>query len=237
MIVDYFKNSLKLFLKSSNLLERAMNLKILQSIFKSNNQRILQKHHGKNYIKLHLGCGGKKLEGWINIDAVWRPNVVILTLPDGLKLFKNNSVEYIYNCHFLEHLKYPTEVMDLLTTCYRLLKPGGVMRTAVPDIEMIINAYVKNDQEFFEIQSQLHPSCCTTKLEHLMYALQQDGEHQYGYDFDTLEKVFLQAGFEKIIKCDFGQSTFESLKIDYREDIKNLTLFTDAIKAPNSKLI
>jgi len=236
MIADYCKNCVKSFLTKTNLLDRIISLDILPFIFKSNNKRILQKHQNKNYQKLHLACGNKILEDWINIDAIWRPNVVVSNLPRGLKLFKNNSIEYIYCCHFLEHLKYPKEVTSFLTTCYNLLKPGGVMRIAVPDIEKIIEAYMKNDKEFFEIQSQLHPPRCTTKLEHLMYALQQDGEHQYGYDFETLQKVLFQAGFDKITKSDFGQSTFEALNIDYSEDIKDLTLFTDAIKEENSKL-
>ena len=107
-------------------------------------------------------------EGWINIDSTWRPNVVVLTLPRGLKIFKNNSIEYIYTSHFLEHLKYPKDVKAFLERCYRLLKAGGVIRIAVPDIEIIIDAYIKDDKDFFKIQSQLHPFWCTTKLEHLM---------------------------------------------------------------------
>lgn len=220
--------------KLLDIIMRAMRLEMLQSIFKVSNQRILQKHQDEVSLKLHLGCGSRILKGWINIDAIWRPNVVVLPLPEGLKSFKDNSVEYIYTCHFLEHLQYPQEVMSFLTKCYHLLKSGGVIRIGVPDIEIIIDAYANNDKEFFQIQSQFHhPSWCSTKLEHLMYALQQDGEHKYGYDFETLQKVLHQSGFEEVIKSRFAQSAFEALRIDYRED-NNLTLFVDAIKAPSS---
>lgn len=213
---------------------RSMRWHILGSVFKTSNQRILEKHQHKPSLRLHLGCGSKILNDWINIDAIWRPNVVVLPLPEGLKSFENNSVEYIYTCHFLEHLQYPKKVIALLETCYSLLKPGGVMRIGVPDIEIIIRAYARNDTDFFKIQSELyHPPWCTTKLEHLMYALQQDGEHKYAYDFETLHKTLTQAGFEKAIKSGFRQSTFQALKIDYRED-NNLTLFVDAIKAKSS---
>jgi predicted SAM-dependent methyltransferase len=232
MKTSYGKKSLKWVLMRTKILDFAMGSKVLGSLFEVNNKRLLRKYHHDS-LRLHLGCGGKILRGWINIDSLWRPRVVRLALPEGLISFGDNSVEYIYTCHFLEHLEYPREVMALLKRCHDVLKPGGVMRIAVPDIEVIIDAYVSNDGEFFRVQSEdHHPPWCTTKLEHLMYALQQEGEHKYGYDFLTLRKVLFGAGFQRVMRSSFGQSTFEALKIDYRED-GNLTLFVDAIKAPH----
>ena len=106
--------------------------------------------------------------------------------------------------------------------------PNGVLRILVPGIERIIRAYVANDEEFFRIQEQMHPSWCTTKLEHLLYAVQQNGEHKYGYDFETISKLLLQGGFKKIINSDYNQSQVEKLRIDYRG--KDRSLFVDAVK-------
>ena len=97
-----------------------------------------------------------------------------------------------------------------------------------PGIQQVIQAYVQDDQAFFKTQEQHHPSWCTTKLEHLMYALQQDGEHKYGYDFDTLSKLLSQAEFSSIVESTYGESQVEGRGIDYRGN--NLSLFVSAIK-------
>ena len=111
---------------------------------------------------------------------------------------------------------------------------GGGLRIVVPGIEKIIRAYVLDNRAFFKIQEEMHPSGCTTKLEHLMYALQQDGEHKYGYDFETMEKLLSQAGFKSIVRSGYNKSQIEDLRIDYRartdETGEYLSLYVDAIK-------
>jgi predicted SAM-dependent methyltransferase len=162
------------------------------------------------------------------------PKALTMRLPKGLKRFDDNSVHYIYASHLLEHLEYPKVAQDFVAECHRILTPEGVLRIVVPGIEKIIRAYVRNDQEFFEIQATLHPMWCTTKLEHLMYAIQQDGEHKYGYDFDTIKKLISKCSFRKIIKSDFNKSQVEELRIDYRSITDNiggyLSLYVDAFK-------
>ena len=187
------------------------------------------KYRGCNNLKLHLGCGSVILDGWVNIDAEpYKNKVVAMKLPAGLKKFKNDSARYIYVSHLLEHLEYRTEALELVRECHRVLIPGGILRIVVPGIERIIRAYVNNDEDFFKVQKELHPSWCATKLEHLMYALQQDGEHKYGYDFETISKLFSQGGFKKITNSDYNQSCAEELRVDYRGE--NLSLFVEAIK-------
>jgi predicted SAM-dependent methyltransferase len=118
--------------------------------------------------------------------------------------------------------------------CRRILVDGGALRVVVPGIERIIRAYVADDVDFFAVQARLHPPKVTTKLEHLMYALQQDGAHKYGYDFETISKLFGGAGFREIVLSDYNASRFKQLHIDYRGQTDNagqyLSLYVDAIK-------
>jgi predicted SAM-dependent methyltransferase len=185
-------------------------------------------------LKLNLGCGPKPLPRWINIDDRVRPGVLVMRLPEGLRRFADASARYIYASHVLEHLDYPATASALVRECHRILIPGGVLRLVVPGIEKIINAYVADNHAFFAIQSELHPSWCTTKLEHLMYALQQDGEHKYGYDFETLHKLLSGAGFRTIARSDYNASEFDALRVDtrgIRDDAGGyLSLFVDAVK-------
>ena len=84
------------------------------------------------------------------------------------------------------------------------------------------------------MQASLHPPDCTTRLEHLTYALQQHGEHKYGYDFETMSKLLRGAGFGKVVQSDCNASAFEELRIDYRSVTDNkgnfLSLYVDAVK-------
>jgi predicted SAM-dependent methyltransferase len=127
----------------------------------------------------------------------------------------------------LNQLEYPDEVHRFASEIRRILKPDGVFRFLVPGIERIIRAYVAHDHAFFEEQKRYHPPSCTTKLEHLLCALQQDGI-RYGYDFETAEKFSKHAGFTRVINSDYNKSEFADLRIDYRDE--NLSLFLEAVK-------
>jgi predicted SAM-dependent methyltransferase len=179
-------------------------------------------------LRLHLGCGRVLLPGWVNIDKRYRPGVAVMRLPGGLRRIASNSVAYAYCSHILEHVVYPGEAMKLTSEIRRVLVPGGAVRFVVPGIERIIRAYVADDKAFFKEQEGHHPPACTTKLEHLMYALQQDGSHKYGYDFETAKKLLLGAGFSRVINSEYNQSEFTELRVDYRGE--NLSLFVDAVK-------
>jgi predicted SAM-dependent methyltransferase len=178
-------------------------------------------------LKLHLGCGKTILPGWLNIDLRKQPGVAVMRLPQGLRKFADHSVAFAYCSHMLEHINYPNDALSLCRELRRLLIPGGAVRFVVPGIERIIRAYVANDAAFFEEQRSHHPAWCETKIEHLMYALQQDGEHKYGYDFETAKKLLLKAGFSRVIDSEYNKSEFPELRIDYRGE--NLSLFVDAV--------
>lgn len=178
-------------------------------------------------LKLHLGCGPVLFPGWLNVDMLKAPNVAVMQLPWDLRRFPDQSVAFAYCSHMLEHINYPDDALTLCRELRRILQPGGAVRFVVPGIERIIRAYVADDAAFFEEQRSHHPAWCETKLEHLMYALQQDGQHKYGYDFETAEKLMLKAGFSRAVDSAYNQSVFPELRVDYRGE--NLSLFVDAI--------
>jgi predicted SAM-dependent methyltransferase len=209
--------------------------KILEELSYLRFKGLIKKNKKNDDLRLHLGCGPKILPGWINADAALSQKTLMMKLPRGLKKLENNSARYIYTSHFLEHLEYPLEALDFVRNCHRILAPEGHLRVVVPGVEKIIKAYVLNNQKFFDLQAQYHPSWCQTKLEHLMYTLQQDGEHRYGYDFETMEKLLSQAGFKTVVKSGFNQSQVEDLRIDYRAEKDDageyLSLYVEAIKS------
>jgi SAM-dependent methyltransferase len=56
--------------------------------------------------------------------------------------FENESYEAVYGSHVLEHLQ-PEEAGFVLGECHRVLKPGGIIRIVVPDLEEIARLYLE----------------------------------------------------------------------------------------------
>jgi len=93
---------------------------------------------------LNLGCGARfcTAADWINIDfQSFSPDVNQYDLKQGIP-FEDESVDAVYHSHVLEHFP-PAEAIKFLAECRRVLKPGGVIRVVVPDLESIAKAYLQ----------------------------------------------------------------------------------------------
>ncbi len=101
----------------------------------------IRKKQGLGMTMVNLGCGSTYHNEWINIDFVKRKSDVIAY--DLRKSFPidDNSCEVVYASHLLEHLTRK-EAMIFLENCYRVLKPGGLIRIVVPDLEVIARLYI-----------------------------------------------------------------------------------------------
>jgi predicted SAM-dependent methyltransferase len=91
---------------------------------------------------LNLGCGERFHADWINIDLVPRgPGVLAHDLSTGIP-FAEASVDAVYNAAVLEHIRR-NDVPNFLREIYRVLKPGGIVRIGVPDLETICRLYLQ----------------------------------------------------------------------------------------------
>jgi len=91
-------------------------------------------------MKLHLGCGKRYIPGYIHIDAIDFPHVDHVASIDRLSFIADNSVDVIYNCHVLEHFKR-RDVSRVLQEWRRVLKPGGILRSSVPNFAAVCEIY------------------------------------------------------------------------------------------------
>lgn len=90
---------------------------------------------------LNLGCGSRFHPDWINIDLVsHKPQVICHNICQGLPL-PDESCDVVYNAALLEHLRH-SDATDLLIECHRVLKPDGIIRVGVPDLEKICRIYL-----------------------------------------------------------------------------------------------
>jgi SAM-dependent methyltransferase len=182
--------------------------------------RALQVDAGARGLKLHIGCGKGHLPGWINIDV--HPAPLAMNVLRGLP-FADGSADFVFVSHLLEHLYFPRDVQPFLAELRRVLAPGGIVRIVVPDIGKCIEAYVHNDREFFASRRETWPwwPSNPTRLEDFLAYAGAGPEpaflfesHKYGYDFETLQRVLGEAGFESVIESAYMASQHAALRVD-----------------------
>lgn len=112
-------------------------------------------------LMVNLGSGPHGPESWVNLDrsptmllrhvpraartlrrvgligdhhlVPWEPHIVRRDLAKPLP-FDDGTVDAVYSSHFLEHI-YLSDAEAILGECHRVLRPGGVLRLALPDGE------------------------------------------------------------------------------------------------------
>lgn len=91
--------------------------------------------------RVNLGCGETIHSAWENFDLV--PANDSIRRIDLLKKlpFPNASYEFCYSSHVLEHMPRSKAPM-FLREIQRILRPGGVVRIVVPDLEGIVRRYL-----------------------------------------------------------------------------------------------
>ena len=86
-------------------------------------------------VKVNLGCGVFKLNGFINIDS--DPRVFPDLCEDVRCLpFREDSIDELYAGHMLEHLII-TEALPVLRHWHLKLKKGGRLTITIPDFDLI----------------------------------------------------------------------------------------------------
>jgi SAM-dependent methyltransferase len=126
---------------------------------------------------------------------------------------QDKTTDFVYSSHFLEHLDKQSG-RRLLEECWRVLRPGGVLRLAVPDLELAWEMYRRGDKE-----QMIHD---------FFFAEEATGfaQHRYAYDFAMLRDLLSEIGFDEIRRAKFQEGATPDLDIlDNREDY---TLFVEA---------
>lgn len=89
---------------------------------------------------LNLGCGVHFHAEWTNVDFVSTgEGVIAYNLTQGVP-FEDNTFDVVYHSHVLEHFTRDGG-KNFMLECCRVLKPNGIIRIAIPNLEAIINNY------------------------------------------------------------------------------------------------
>ena len=126
----------------------------------------------------------------INADILWA---------NGIKRIPENdsSVDVIYSCHMVEHLE-KLDVVSFLKESRRILKSGGIIRLAVPNIKYQVDNYLKDgDADKFIESTHLTRKQPKTIIAKIKYLIIGDRNHQWMYDGKSLCNLLSSAGFEE----------------------------------------
>lgn len=98
---------------------------------------------------LNIGCGSTSHPGWTNVDIVPSGSEVLVhNIRKGLP-FKDDTFDAVYHSHVLEHIPR-AEAEKFVKEAVRVLKPGGIMRVVVPDLEAIVRLYIEKLEDVLE---------------------------------------------------------------------------------------
>lgn len=172
----------------------------------------MKKLLGKKHSKLNIGCGTDYKKGWTNIDNNSDNNIEKLDLNWDLRNplpHKAGSVDYIYSEHFFEHLT-PEEADSMIKSLMNLLKPGGVMRIAMPDLEVVVNTYLNIPLDKDPVLKSHPLDFIKTPAEWMNMSFRWWG-HKWLYDYQELTRRLNDAGYKKVTRCKLGKSTHPEL--------------------------
>jgi predicted SAM-dependent methyltransferase len=173
--------------------------------------KILKKH--PDILKLNLGCGTDYKEGWVNIDNNSDHNITKLDLNIDLRRplpFKDNSVDYIFHEHFMEHLTIE-QSRTALKDYMRVLKKGGVMRIAMPDLETIVKEYYDKHWKRRPFIKRFGLEFVETRAEMLNMHFRWWG-HMWLYDWEELQRRFKEVELKSYHRCELRKSKHKALR-------------------------
>lgn len=182
--------------------------------------------------KLNIGASPIwKQDGWYILDHKIKENSNFNISGDALNInLEDESCDILFCSHVFEHIPH-SELPLIIAEFNRVLKPNGVLRILTPDLQKIAKAYVEKDREFFNealeedenlrtdlgfggmfINCVVSPGQDTALFDRGLTRFIAGYAHVYSYDYEMLDTIFSQLGFENR-KASFNDSEIEEMRI------------------------
>ncbi len=184
---------------------------------------------------VQFGCGTCAPDSWLNFDAgpafllgkrlpFLKAALVRRGFPDyprnilygdvikGLPVAPG-SAQRVYCSHVLEHLALE-DCRTTLRNVFGYLKPGGVFRFVVPDLEFYARQYVASNEpnaaQVFMAETYLGETVGARGLRSLPRAIFGRSQHLWMWDYKSFVPELAAAGFGAIRRASFGDSGDEA---------------------------
>lgn len=169
----------------------------------------------KRYDKLHLGSGGRILDGWANIDITG-----LRTIPWDLRNplpLAPGQVRLLYTEHFIEHIDREAG-RRLLSNAGKAMAPGAVIRVSTPDLGKLISDYQAGHVVRMEHGGWFPETPCRMVNEGMRL-----WGHTFIYDEPELVTLLKECGFSDVRRVKWGESEHPELRgLESRPDFEDL---------------
>jgi len=191
----------------------------------------------KKKVNISIGCGRAPTKGWLNYDnspsiklanspmlyyvakilgllntmnkenITWnKTNKIKFADATRALPFKTSSVDCIYTSHMFEHLSQDG-AKKFLKDARRVLKSGGIIRIALPDLKVAVDDYLQsNDADAFMRDIAVQAPPIKSISQKISLFLTGYRHHQWMYDGISLTKLLLEMGFKNVEVCKNGKT-------------------------------
>lgn len=168
-----------------------------------------------------------------NISVINQPNYNFIMFAKNNRIrrldvrkklpFDNESIDFAYSSHMVEHL-YRKDAVSFLTEVHRILKVGGRIRLVLPDLEKLIELYNQTkDADNFMKSSLLFEFEESNLFNKLKMFFLGPRRHQWMYNSKSLITLIEAIGFKEIVSLNPGETE--------TDDIGSLNLFEGGVSS------
>ena len=212
-----------------------------------------------------MGSGTTCLDDWVNIDnslnarlakyprlrhllfkirilpkkyyeVPWSKHITVRDARKKLP-FDDESVDFIYSSHLIEHLR-KEEAESVLKECFRILKRDGLIRLSVPDLQVMATSYLKEVKDIQNNREKQEYLPSERFLELLgmgektrtpfVLKIFSSGKHKWMYDQLSLTVLLTSCGFIDVLKRSYKVG--EVPDIEFLDNRPEHTLYLEARK-------
>lgn len=195
-------------------------------------------------VRVNVGCGQTPTPHWINFDNSLSVRIagsplsrllpcrsrefaevarkhMIRHAPATRLPFASASVDVLYSSHMMEHLDQE-EARAFLKEARRVLRPGGYIRLALPDLRVHVDHYIRHgDADVFVGEILMGTAVSHTLAGAIRRALVPPRHHLWMYDGPSACRRLIDAGFAEPGVLSPGQTTIpEPGMLDLAERLK-----------------
>jgi SAM-dependent methyltransferase len=174
--------------------------------------------------RLNVGCGPQPAPGWLNADREAYDGVDFCgDLREGLSI-ADATLDCIVGIHVLQDLAWG-EIPGVLRELRRVLRPDGVLRLGLPDLDRAIDAYRRGDAAYFHVPDSDALAVGAKLVTQIIWY----GSVRTPFTYDYARESLMNAGFHAIERCAFRETRHGDAELVALDNRERESLFVEAL--------